>query len=83
MFAYGIKRKMFGVVHPLCEPVGNFCLKTPILVGLITKWSIESVTVKIRLAVENQLFHKTASSEKVVLAETHITALKKVGVLKK
>ena len=83
MFAHGVNRKMFDVVHPLCEPTGNLCLKNPIIVGLITKWSIESVTVKTRLAVENQLFYKTASSEKVVLGKTHISALKKVGVLKK
>ena len=74
---------MFNMVHPLCEPVGNLCLKISILVGLITKWQIESVTVKTRLAVENQLFYKTLSSEKVVIGKTHTTPLKKVGVFKK
>ena len=33
-----INRKTFLVVHPLCEPPGNLCLKCPLLVELINKW---------------------------------------------
>ena len=48
-----VNRKIFLEVHPLCTPPGNLDLKTPVLIGLITKWQIEIKTVKTRLAVEN------------------------------
>ena len=38
MFVHGINGKIFWVLHPLYAPAGNLSLKTPILVGLITKW---------------------------------------------
>ena len=53
MSVHGINGKIFWVVYPLSAPAGDLSLKTPILVGLITKWYIEIVTVKTRLAVEN------------------------------
>ena len=37
----------------LGAPLVGLSLKSPVLVGLITKRSIESVTVKTRLAVKN------------------------------
>ena len=51
-----------------------------VFVELITKWSIVSVVV--RLAVENLLIRKTASSEKVAIAKRY-NYFKKVEVLKK
>ena len=53
MSLHGINRKIFWEVHPFRGPPINLCSKTPVLVELSTKWSIESVTVKTRLAVEN------------------------------
>ena len=46
IFVHDINRKIF------CAPPGNLSLKTPVLVRLITKPQIESVTVKARLVVE-------------------------------
>ena len=53
IFLHGINRKIFWEVHPLRGIPINLSPKTPVLVGLSTKWSIENVTVKTRLAAEN------------------------------